>query len=579
MSQTKSKVGFFTGSALFFIILFLPPSPSMYLSALETVLRHSHQDVIDKLLDEANLTAASTINLNNLHDVLSHTQKITVTVPSDFNQSGEKGIRLATENTPRTQQLKQVIELQTRGLKHTLALAILMAIWWMTEALPIVIVALLPMILLPVLSIAHVHAARLPGYFVAFTPYMHRLVVLFLGGFTIAEAMKRWNLHERIALHFIAFMGVSTKKIIFGLMLATALLSMFISNTATAAMMMPIALALLLQAGCQPEKSSFGTALMLSIAYAASIGGIGTLIGTPPNLVLAGFAEILLNIEITFQDWLAIGMPLVVVLLPLTWWIIIAMNPPEVSKLSGSKETVKQKIKALGKLTGGERNTCVIFMLTAFLWTVRSGFSIGQLHIPGWTTLLNVPWVDDSVIAMIAVLLFYITPTDFKRWEFTLDWKTNLAIPWGTLLLFGGGITIGKALQETGAARFIAMNLINLKAMPVILILTVIVFLAKFLSEITSNTATTTMLMPVIFAAGLAMGLDPLSLMIAAAVATSLVFMLPVATPPNAIVYATGYVRMAEMIRTGFFLQVVSALILIVLLYLVLPSLSSLVTF
>ena len=579
MSQTKSKVGFFTGSALFFIILFLPPSPSMYLPALETVLSHSHPDIIDKLLTEANLADISAITRDNLDDVLLHTQNITVVVPSDFNRSGEQGIRLASENERNSQQLKQVIELQTRGLKHTLALALLMAIWWMTEALPIVVVALLPMILLPLLSIAHVHSARLPGYFVAYTPYMHRLVVLFLGGFTIAEAMKRWNLHERIALHFIAFMGVSTKKIIFGVMLATALLSMFISNTATAAMMMPIALALLLQAGRQPGKSNFGTALMLSIAYAASIGGIGTLIGTPPNVVLAGFAEILLNMEITFQDWLAIGMPLVVVLLPLTWWIIIAMNPPEVSKLSGSKETAKKKIKALGKLTGGERNTCLIFMLTAFLWTVRSGFTIGQLHIPGWTTLLGVPWVDDSVIAMIAVFLFYITPTDFKRWEFTLEWKTNLAIPWGTLLLFGGGITIGKALQETGAARFIAMSLIELKAMPVILILTAIVFLAKFLSEITSNTATATLLMPVIFAVGSAMGLDPLSLMIAAAVATSLVFMLPVATPPNAIVYGTGYVSMAEMIRTGFILHLVSALILIMLLYLVLPSLSSLVIF
>lgn len=579
MNQTKSKVGFFTGSAIFFIILFLPPSPSMYLSALETVLRHSHPDIIDKLLTEANLADTGAITRDNLDDLLLHAQKIAVVVPSDFYQSGEQGIRLAGKNGKNSQQLKQVIELQTRGLKHTLAIALLMAIWWMTEALPIVVVALLPMTLLPLFSVAHVHSARLPGYFVAFTPYMHRLVVLFLGGFTIAEAMKRWNLHERIALHFIAFMGVSTKKIIFGLMLATALLSMFISNTATAAMMMPIALALLLQAGCQPGKSNFGTALMLSIAYAASIGGIGTLIGTPPNVVLAGFAEIMLNMEITFQDWLAIGMPLVVVLLPLTWWIIIAMNPPEVSKLTGSKETVKKKIKALGKLTGGERNTCVIFMLTAFLWTVRSGFTIGQLHIPGWTTLLGVPWVDDSVIAMIAVFLFYITPTDSKRWEFTLDWKTNRAIPWGTLLLFGGGITIGKALQETGAARFIAMSLLELKAMPVILILTAIVFLAKFLSEITSNTATATLLMPVIFAVGSAMGLDPLSLMIAAAVATSLVFMLPVATPPNAIVYGTGYVSMAEMIRTGFILNVVSALILIVLLYFIFPSLSPLITF
>jgi len=579
MSQTKSKVGFFTGIAVFFTIVFLPPSPSMYLSALETVLNHSQQDLIDQLLAGTNLTDPGAINRNNLQGVLGYTQHIAVVVPSDFNKSGEKGIQLAEKSSRKSQQLNQVIELQVKGLKRALALAILMAIWWITEALPIVIVALLPMVLLPVLAIAHVSSARLPGYFIAFTPYMHRLVVLFLGGFTIAEAMKRWNLHERIALHFITLMGVSTRGIILGLMIATALISMFISNTATVAMMMPIALALLLQAGCKPQKSKFGAGLMLSIAYAASIGGIGTLIGTPPNVVLAGFAEILLHINITFQNWLTIGLPLVVVLLPLTWWVVITINPPELTRLSGSRETARKKIKDLGKLRGGERNTCIIFLLTAFLWTVRSGFHIGPLNIPGWTTLLNVPWVDDSVIAMIAVVLFYITPTNFKRWEFTLDWKTNLAIPWGTLLLFGGGITIGKALQETGAARFIAMNLINLESLPAILILTIIVFLTKFLSEITSNTATTTMLMPVLFAAGSAIGLDPLSLMIAAAIASSLVFMLPVATPPNAIVYGTGYVSMTEMVRAGFLLQVVSALILIAFLYLVIPSFSPLVTF
>ena len=579
MSQTKSKVGFFTGIAVFFIIVFLPPSPPMYLSAVETVLKHSQQDLIDKLLAGTNLTDTGAINRDNLQDVLNHSQHIAVEVPPDFNKSGERGIHLAEKSSKKTRQLDQVIELQARGLMRTLALTLLMAIWWITEALPIVIVALLPMVLLPLLSIAHVSAARLPGYFIAFTPYMHRLVILFLGGFTIAEAMKRWNLHERIALHFITLMGVSTRGIILGLMIATALLSMFISNTATVAMMMPIALALLLQAGCKPQKSKFGTGLMLSIAYAASIGGIGTLIGTPPNVVLAGFAEILLNINITFQGWLTIGLPLVVVLLPLTWWILITLNPPELTRVAGSRETARKKINNLGKLTGGERNTCIIFLLTAFMWTVRSGFQIGPLTIPGWTTLLNVPWVDDSVIAMIAVVLFYITPTDFKRWEFTLDWKTNLTIPWGTLLLFGGGITIGKALQETGAARFIAMNLISLESLSAILILTIIVFLTKFLSEITSNTATTTMLMPVIFAAGSAIGLDPLSLMIAAAIASSLVFMLPVATPPNAIVYGTGYISMAEMVRAGFFLQVVSALILIVLLYLVIPSFSPLVTF
>jgi sodium-dependent dicarboxylate transporter 2/3/5 len=255
------------------------------------------------------------------------------------------------------------------------------------------------------------------------------------------------------------------------------------------------------------------------------------------------------------------------------------MNPSEISKLEGSKGIIKDKIKNLGKLKGGERNTLIIFILTALMWICRSGFSLGSIHIPGWTQLLNVPWVDDSVIAMIAVLLFYLSPVDISKWEFTLDWKTNLNIPWGTLLLFGGGITIGKAMQETGAAQYIAMHLIELRSLPVILILSAIILLAKFLSEITSNTATTTMLMPILYAIGIAISVDPLSLMIAGAIATSLVFMLPVATPPNAIVYGTEYVSMTEMVRNGLVLQLVTTLIWIFLLYYVISALSPLVNF
>ena len=575
----KPKVGFFLGVIVFLAILFLPPPSSMYLPAIKTVLKHSHQDVANKLLEETTLKSPEDISCQNLQEVLNQSQKISVHLPSDFHKSGDKGIRLKEEGTEGTIRLKQVIEIQTRGLKYTLALALLMAIWWITEALPISVVALLPMVLLPALSVSHFQHARLPSYFVVFTPYMHRLVILFLGGFTIAEAMKRWNLHERIALHFIGIIGFSPKRIILGLMIATALISMFISNTATTAMMMPIALAILLQAGCQPIKSRFGTALMLSIAYAASIGGIGTLIGTPPNVVLAGFAELLLDIDINFQNWLLIGVPLTIILIPITWWLLLKMNPPEISNLAGSKKIVKDRIVDLGKLKGGERNTFLIFILTAFMWMFRSGFNLNSIHIPGWTELLGIPWVDDSVIAMIAVLLFYLSPTDIRKWEFTLDWKTNLNIPWGTLLLFGGGITLGKAMQETGAAQYIAMNLIELKSLPTILILLVVILLAKFLSEITSNTATATMLMPILFAVGIAIGVDPLSLMIAGAVATSLVFMLPVATPPNAIVYGTEYVSMSDMIRNGFILQIVTALIWICLLRFGISALSPLVNF
>jgi len=579
MKEKRPKAGFCLGLIVFLAFLFLPPTSSMYLPTIEIVLKHAHQEVVDKLFEKTKLQSLEDINLQNLQEILNQSKEIFVSLPSDFHKSGNKGIRLKERKTEGTKDLEEVIEIQTRGLKNTLALALLMAIWWIAEVLPISVVALLPMVLLPLLGIAHFQYARLPGYFIACSPYMHRLVVLFLGGFTIAEAMKRWNLHERIALHFIGVIGFSPKRIILGLMLATACISMFISNTATTAMMMPIALAILIQTGCQPKKSRFGTSLMLSIAYAASIGGIGTLIGSPPNVVLAGFAELLLDIDINFQNWLVIGLPLVIILLPITWWLLVKMNPSEISKLEGSKEIIKDKIKNLGKLKGGERNTLIIFILTALMWICRSGFSLGSIHIPGWTQLLNIPWVDDSVIAMIAVLLFYLSPVDISKWEFTLDWKTNLNIPWGTLLLFGGGITIGKAMQETGAAQYIAMHLIELRSLPVILILSAITLLSKFLSEITSNTATTTMLMPVLYAIGIAISVDPLSLMIAGAVATSLVFMLPVATPPNAIVYGTEYVSISEMVRNGLVLQLVTTLIWIFLLYYVISALSPLVNF
>ncbi|MCK5513303.1 MAG: anion permease [Deltaproteobacteria bacterium] len=280
MKGKKPKAGFCLGLIAFLAFLFLPPTSSMYLPAIEIVLKHAHQEVADKLFEKSKLQSLEDINLHNLQEILSQSKEIFVSLPSDFHKSGNKGIRLKERKTEGTKDLEEVIEIQTRGLKNTLALALLMAIWWIAEVLPISVVALLPMVLLPLLGIAHFQYARLPGYFIVYSPYMHRLVVLFLGGFTIAEAMKRWNLHERIALHFAGIIGFSPKRIILGLMIATACISMFISNTATTAMMMPIALAILIQAGCQPKKSRFGTSLMLSIAYAASIGGIGTLIGS-----------------------------------------------------------------------------------------------------------------------------------------------------------------------------------------------------------------------------------------------------------------------------------------------------------
>lgn len=549
----RNKTGFILGIIAFFAFLFIHPSKGMYIEATKIVLKHSDKSVVRSISSKSSLEKISDINETNIDIILKHSQKIMVKVPKDFSQTGERGIILSQEGKP----LSAVIKKQANGLKNTIAIAIIMAIFWISEALPIPVVALLPMILLPLLGIAHYSRSSLPGFFTAFSPYMHYLVVLFIGGFTIAEAMKKWKLHERIALHFIRWIGFSQKRILLGLMVATAIVSMFVSNTATAAMMMPIAVAITIQSGAKPGKSNFGLVLMLGIAYAASIGGIGTLIGTPPNVVLAGFLDTLLNKTVTFANWLIIGLPLVIVLLPITWLLLMKMNPMEKVQVAESKDVIIDKLHSLGKMKGGERNTFIIFLLIALMWITRKQ----------WTSYFHLYWVNDSVIAIIGVVLFYILPVNIKKWQFTLDWKTNLKIPWGTLLLFGGGIALGKAMANTGAASFIAMHLTLLRNLPAILLMFFVVLLVDFLTEITSNTATTNMMMPILFALGVALSKDPVLLMIAGAVAASMAFMLPVATPPNAIVFGTGYVKINKLARNGFVLDIVAASTWTLLLY------------
>jgi len=553
-SNARNMIGFIIGIVAFVSIMAIHPSRGMYVEATKVVLKHSDKNVESLLFSPSNITNSNEINTENIYQVLKIAKNIKVKIPKDFSKTGTRGIKISdTKGVP----LDSVIKKQTYAIKNILALAILMAIFWISEALPIPIVSLLPMVFLPLLGICHYSRSSLPGYFTAFSPYMHYLVVLFIGGFTIAEAMKRWGLHERIALHFVRMIGFSQKRIVLGLMVATAIISMFVSNTATTAMMMPIALAIIIEAGAIPGKSNFGLVLMLGIAYAASIGGIGTLIGTPPNVVLAGFLDTLLNKTVTFANWLLIGLPLVIIMLPVTWLLLMKLNPMEKVKIAESKDIIIEKLKKLGKLKGGERNTFIIFILIAIMWITRKQ----------WTSPLHLYWVNDSVIAMIGVILFYVMPVNLKKWEFTLDWQTNLKIPWGTLLLFGGGIALGKALATTGAASFVAMHLVLLKNVPVILLLFVIILLVDFLTEITSNTATTNMMMPILFALGGALSKNPVLMMIAGAVAASMAFMLPVATPPNAIVFGTGYIKIHKLVKNGFVLDIVAATVWTLLLY------------
>jgi len=432
----------------------------------------------------------------------------------------------------------------------TAAVALLMATWWMTEALPIEATALLPLGLFPTLGILDAQSAA--------APYADRMIFLFMGGFFIAVTMQRWGLHKRIALNIIALVGTGPSRLVLGFMLATAFLSMWISNTATVAMMLPIGLAV--SEMFKPKGTSgsykFGIALMLGIAYGASIGGVSTLIGTPPNAALAGAASQLLDIQIGFVQWMAVGLPFTIVMLPLTWVLLTRVLYPPGNLSGDAASLIDEERAALGSMSRGEKLTAAVFGLTALAWVLRQDKTFGDLTIPGLETWL--PFLHDSTIAMLAAIVLFVLPVDWRRGVFALDWKTARSIPWGILVLFGGGISLARAMDESGLAAWIGSAVSALDAVPTLVIIAAVVALIVFLTELTSNIATTNMAMPVM--AGAAVGLDipPLLLMTSAALAASMAFMLPVATPPNAIVFGSGYLTVPQMSRAGLVLNLIA---------------------
>jgi sodium-dependent dicarboxylate transporter 2/3/5 len=433
---------------------------------------------------------------------------------------------------------------------RTAAVACLMAIWWMTEALPIEATAMLPLGIFPILGVLDAQAAS--------APYADRNIFLFMGGFFIAVTMQKWNLHKRIALSIMSFVGTSPNRLVFGFMLATAFLSMWISNTATVAMMLPIGLAVgeMFRPRDQDGRYEFGIALMLGVAYGASIGGVSTLIGTPPNAALAGAASQLLDIQIGFVQWMGVGLPFTIVMLPVTWLLLTrVLYPP--GKLSGDAASLIASEKAaLGRISHGEKLTAIVFSLTALAWVMRQEKTFGSVTIPGIETWM--PFVHDSTIAMTAVVALFLLPVKWRRGEFLLDWPTARKIPWGVLVLFGGGLSLARAMAESGLAASIGTAVAGLESIPPVLIILAVVALIVFLTELTSNIATTNMAMPVM--AGAAVGLDmaPLLLMATAALAASMAFMLPVATPPNAIVFGSGYLKVPQMARAGIVLNLIA---------------------
>ncbi len=449
----------------------------------------------------------------------------------------------------------------------TLALLVLMAIWWVTEAVPIPVTSLLPLLVLPLFGVSPIAKVA--------APYMHPIVVLLLGGFIFAKAIESWNLHERIALHVVKRAGGSPMGLIGGFMLAAALLSMWISNSATSIMMMPIALsvAAAVQIGEGKDSRSFMLALLLGIAYACSIGGLGTPIGTPTNLIVMGYLSEQSGAQIGFSDWMMIGIPAVVLLLPLAWILLTkwVFRLPQI-QANKAREQVVNRLEQLGKISTPERRTLMVFIVIAALWMFRRTLNSWEFTIAG-SSYTPLAGLTDHMTAIFAVLLCFIVPAGGKqnKNKKLLDWKSAEEIPWGVLLLFGGGMSLAQAISSTGLSAYIGSALSVFASYPLPVLLFLIAAAVLALTEITSNVATASALMPVLGAIAIETGL-PIEMMAAPlALAASCAFMLPMATGPNAVVFATGQVSLTTMAKTGLRLNLIAVFVVVLISYYLAP--------
>nr|WP_274378828.1 DASS family sodium-coupled anion symporter [Alkalilacustris brevis] len=419
-----------------------------------------------------------------------------------------------------------------------------MVIWWLSEAVPIPATALLPLVLMPVLDVRDMGGTA--------SSYANPLIFLFLGGFLLAAAMQRVGLHRRIALRIVWVMGTTPDRIVLGFMVATAFLSMWISNTATAIMMYAVALSVIAFVGQKTEDSvllrGFGVALMLSIAYSASIGGVATLIGTPPNALLASFVLENYGIEISFARWMMIGLPITVIMLPLAWLLLTrVLFRSHAINIAGTGGALRNEVQALGRMGPAERWVAIVFGLTATAWILREPI-----------TLVTGLALDDAMIAIAAAMVLFAVPitTDGGR-IFALDWEATHDVPWGILILFGGGLALAGGFNTSGLAQWIGEAVGGISVGTLILVLAVLVAIV-YMTEITSNTASTATFLPILGAVALGMEMDVLALTVPVALGASMAFMMPVATPPNAIVFAYDRMQLSDMVRAGFLLNILA---------------------
>ncbi len=472
------------------------------------------------------------------------------------------------------------------GLSHdarmVAAIATLMAVWWMTEAIPLSATALLPIVLVPTFTGQNVTQAA--------GPYANPIIFLFLGGFLIAIAMEKWNLHRRIALLTISRVGVEPRRIILGLMLAAGFLSMWVSNTATALMMLPIGtsiLALFLDSGSKaqdalakgqtitdavkdPNIAAFGVCVLLAIAWAASIGGLGTILGSPPNAIVAGYAADELGRPISFFQWMVLGTPLAFILIFVAWLLMTrVLYRFDLPEIPGGRAMIEGKIAELGPMSQGEKMVLAVFVGAAIFWIVPGLLN----NIPFFAE--NAPWLggfNDTVIAIAAGLIMFILPGEGRN-TMVLNWKdAEDGLPWGVLLLFGGGLSLSSAIGASGLADWFGTQVVGLGGLPVILLIASVVAIILLLTEVTSNTATAATFVPILGGVAMGIGSDAMLLIIPAAFAATCAFMLPVGTPPNAIVFGTGKVTIAQMARGGAVLNLVGILLITAVCYLLIGA-------
>ena len=544
-STIVKRIGFWLGLLLFVVILVLPTPEGM------------RRVVCDRFSEEINAEARNAVAADPVAEKASR---------QEGDRPDERTILQAKNHA---------VERRARVMLAAAAVTALVGCWWITVALPIPVTSLLPLVLFPLVGVMSVQQAA--------TPYANSNVFLFMGGFMIALAIERWGLHRRMALHIVRIVGTSPATIIFGFMLASAGLSMWISNTATTLMMLPIGLAVIAAAsdyggeGFAPQKKNFAAGLMLGIAYAASIGGIATPIGTPPNIAFRGqFAKLFPGApEISFGQWMIVFLPLVAVFLPIAWLVLVRVTcRVGGQRLALGRSVVAAELSKLGAMSRAEKRVLMVFAATVLLWMTRSLPVAGENF--GWALWLQrltsesagliafrADYINDAVVAVGMAALLFIIPAPRlsdargRRRTFLMDWKTAERLPWGILLLFGGGFSIAAAFSSSGLSVWCGHVFTSLGLRDPLVTVAGTCTLMTFLTEMTSNTATTGVMLPVLAGAAQSIDVNPLLLMLPATVSASCAFMMPVATPPNAIVFGSGYVEMGRMVKTGLILNLV----------------------